>query len=119
MNHVSVNTVVIVISMMAISLSMKAGGNNETAGARSSGLGGASVMISDQWSSSNNPGALGLIDRYFVGVAYESRYFIPEASYKGLTFAAPLGGGTIGIVGHSFGYASYNDNRLGVSYAMK
>ena len=119
MNQFSVNIVGIVISMMAISLSMKAGGNNETAGARSSGLGGTSVMISDQWSSSNNPGALGLVDRYFFGVAYESRYFIPEASYKALTFAAPLGGGTIGIVGHSFGFASYNDNRLGVSYARK
>ena len=119
MKFVSVSISVFTAAWMLASVSAHAGGNNETAGGRSSGLGGASVTLSDQWSSSNNPGALGLVDRYALGVAYESRYFIPEASYKGLTFTAPIGGGTIGIVGHSFGYASYNDNRLGVSYARK
>jgi len=119
MNKLSVNIVFIAALVVMCSYVVMAGGNYETGGARSSGVGGASVMLRDQWSTSNNPGALGLVDRYFIGVAYESRYFIPEAAYKGLSFAAPLGGGTIGVIGHSFGYASYNDNRLGLSYARE
>tara|TARA_B110000046_G_scaffold179070_1_gene207771 strand:+ start:812 stop:1012 length:201 start_codon:yes stop_codon:yes gene_type:complete len=43
-------------------------------------------------------GAIGLINQFSVAVAYESRYFFPEASSKALAFSAPLGGGSIGIV---------------------
>lgn len=119
MNTLTVNGWVVAVMILTTAFSTMAGGNNETVGARASSLGGASVMFADQWSTSNNPGSLGLINHNYVGVAYESRYFLPEAALKALTFAAPLGGGSIGIIGHSFGYASYNDNRFGVSYARK
>lgn len=96
---------------------VSAGGGNETQGARSSAMGGASVTFTDVWSASNNPGALGLLDKYAVGLAYETRFFLPEAGLKSLVAAAPLGGGTVGLTGHSFGYASYAENRVGLAYA--
>lgn len=100
-------------------VTLYAGGNNETSGARSTGIGGASVSAIDMWSVANNPGALGLIDKYNLGVAYESRYFLPEAAQKAATFNGPLGGGSMGVVAHSFGYAGYQDNRFGISYGRK
>ncbi|MEX2597572.1 MAG: hypothetical protein WEC59_11640 [Salibacteraceae bacterium] len=100
-------------------LEVFAGGENETAGARSHALGNASVSLVDGWSVTNNQGALGLLDQYFLGAAYESRYFLPEAGFAAFSFAGPLGGGSIGVVAHSYGYATYRDNRMGLSYGRK
>lgn len=96
-----------------------AGGNNETAGARSHALGNASVGLVDGWSTTNNVGALGLLNQYYVSSAFESRYFLPEAGFAALSFAGPLGGGSIGLVGHSYGYASYRETRVGLGYGRK
>ena len=96
-----------------------AGGNNETAGARSHSLGNASVALVDPWSPTNNVGALGRLDVYSFSSAYESRYFLPEAGFAALSFAAPLGGGSLGIIAHSYGYAAYRESRIGLGYGRK
>ena len=119
MNPFAIRLILLLVACNTSSILLYAGGINETKGARTAALGGASVMFVDQWSVSNNPGAIGLINQFSVAVAYESRYFLPEASLKALAFSAPLGGGSVGIVGHSFGYSSFNENRLGVTYARK
>ena len=108
---------ILTIIAICISPSVLAGGGNETQGARSGALGGASVTLSDVWSTTNNPAALGLMDRFAVGLAYETRYFLPEAGLKSVSFVSPLGGGCIGLIGHQYGYAGYRDNRVGLSYA--
>lgn len=111
----------ILLSFVIFSLSkiLIAGGNNEIHGARSVAMGGAAVSTIDIWSTSNNPGALGLLDQFGIGVSYESRHLLPEAGLKSFALAAPVSGGTFSLVGHSYGYASFSDNRLGVAYARK
>ncbi len=96
-----------------------ASGGNETQGARASALGGASVTLYDAWSTTNNIGALGMIDQYQMAVAYENRFFLPQVGMRSIAFAGPLGGGSIGVVGHNYGYAGYANNRLGLGYARK
>ena len=98
---------------------LRAGGNNESHGARSVAMGGAVVSSVDIWSTSNNPGALGMLDHYGLGLSYESRHLLPEAGLKSFAFAAPVSGGTFSLVGHSYGYASFSDNRIGLAYARK
>lgn len=96
-----------------------AGGGNETGGGAAAGLNGAAATTTNVWSTTNNIGALALQDKFAVGVAFESRFLIPEAGLKTFAMAAPLGSGTVGLVGHQFGYSSYTDSRLGMGYAMK
>lgn len=111
--------IVIVISLFACIQLAQASGRNETQGARSQALGGASLTLSDEWSSTNNIGALGLIDKYSIGIGYETRFFLPEAGLRSISAAAQMGGGSIGIVGHNYGYAGFANNRIGVSYGRK
>lgn len=102
-----------------ISVISFAGGGNEHGGARVEGMAGTSLTQVDVWSTTNNIGALGLQDKFAVGASFQSRYFLPEAALKSVALAAPLGGGTIGLVGHQFGYAAFSDNRVGLGYARK
>lgn len=105
--------------LFSTSLVCVAGGENETQGARANALGGASVALSDVWSASNNPGALALMNRYAVGMAYGTRFFLPEAGMKTLNAALPLGGNVFGIAAHSYGYSGYSNNRIGLSASRK
>ena len=105
--------------LVCLSDQIYASGGNETQGARSQALGGASLTLSDEWSSTNNVGSLGLINRNAFGIGYETRFFLPEAGLRSISAALPLGGGTIGVVGHNYGYAGFANNRIGLSYGRK
>ena len=94
----------------------QAGNGVETGGARSQALGNAWVALVDQWSVYNNPGAIGLINTHCIATSYESRYFLPEAGFAGISYIAPLGGGSIGLMGQTYGYSAYRSSRFGLSY---
>lgn len=104
---------------ICLSAQISASGGNETQGARSQALGGASLTLADEWSSTNNPGAIGLVDRYAFGLGYETRFFLPEAGLRSVSAVMPLGGGSVGIVGHNYGFAGFANNRIGLSYGRK
>jgi len=89
------------------------------AGAKSVALGGASTVLSDVWSVSSNPGALGKLEGYGVGVAYQNQFFLPQMSAKGVSVGIPIGTGTIGVSTHSYGYKSFSQNRVGLAYAQQ
>lgn len=94
--------------------------DNHLLGARSAGIGNASVMLSDAWSVYHNQAGLGFMSKITAGIAYEGRFFIPEMGLKGAVIAVPLKkGGTFGLSVSSFGYSQYNENKAGVAYAMK
>jgi hypothetical protein len=114
-----VRTILAYLFVALTSLPALASGGNETQGARANSMAGTSVTLVDAWSTTNNPGALGLIDKFSFGMGYETRFFLPEASLRSVAMAAPLGGGTVGLVGHNYGFAGYSDNRVGLSYGRK
>lgn len=88
-------------------------------GARSSGLGGASVTLVDAFSYHHNPGALGFIEQSTVGFSYESRYLLKELQSQGFSIAQPLKKGVLSVGGQFYGYEQFRTNRVGAGYSLK
>jgi len=94
-----------------------AGNDNTPIGARSAGLGHASVTLSDVWSAHHNQAGLGFLTRAEAGAYYENRFLLPELSLSGAVFALPTAKGTFGLNIRNFGYKLYSESKIGISYA--
>jgi hypothetical protein len=94
-------------------------GENENfpIGARSSGMGNASVSLSDVWSAQHNQAGLGFMKDISAGVYYENRFSLKELSLKGAVIALPIKGGTFGVSISNFGYSLYSENKYCFSFA--
>jgi hypothetical protein len=88
-------------------------------GARSAGLGHASITLSDVWCLHHNQAGLGNLNRFSAGVYYESRFMMPEMGLNAAAMAMPLGKGALGFSFRSFGYKAYQDAKLGLAYGRK
>lgn len=97
----------------------KAGGGNETTGATAIGLAGAGITQRNVWSATNNVGALGAVDEFAIGVAYENRFGLSNVGLKTLVATLPTAGGTFGFAAHQFGFSSYQENRVGLGYGKR
>ncbi len=95
----------------------KAGNEDFPLGARSSGMGNASVSLSDVWSAHHNQAGLGFVRDISAGAYYENRFLIKELSIKGVVVALPVKGGTFGLCMSNFGYSLYNENKYSLSFA--
>ncbi|MDQ3193176.1 MAG: hypothetical protein M3Q58_16450 [Bacteroidota bacterium] len=93
--------------------------NNNQLGARSAAMGNSSVAISDLWSVHHNQAGLAGLDKMQAGIYYENRFLIPELSLKGLALAMPVKNGVFGLSVSQFGFALYNESKVGLSYAQK
>ena len=96
-----------------------AGNNNIPLGARSAALGGASVTLSDLWSTQNNQAGLAHLDSIEVGVYAERKFMLPQLGYNAFAGAIPIKGGTFGLSYSRLGYAKYNENKIGLAFAKK
>jgi hypothetical protein len=94
-----------------------AGNENYPIGARSAGMGNASVSQSDVWSAHHNQAGLGFVRDFSGGVYYENRFLLKALSIKGGVAALPVKGGTFGLCISNFGYSLYNENKYSVSFA--
>ena len=92
---------------------------NFGSGAKSAGMGNASLGNTDIWAIFNNQAGLADLKYMQAGVFYESRFLMPDLGVKGGSFALPTTSGTFGVSINSFGYAQYNENRYGLAYARK
>jgi hypothetical protein len=88
------------------------------AGARSAAMGDASLMNVDVWAGFNNPAALAGLDNMSLGMFYENRFLVSELSYAAFAFAIPVKSGVWAVSYSRFGYSLYNENRVGLAYAM-
>ncbi len=96
-----------------------AGNDNIPLGARSAALGGASVTLSDLWSTQNNQAGLAQIDSLEVGVYAERKFLLPQLGYNAFAGVLPIKGGTFGLSYSRFGYSKYNENKVGLAFAKK
>lgn len=103
---------------LLLSVGLFAQHDNWQAGARSAAMGNASVANQDVWAGFNNPAALTSMDNISMGLYYENAYLVPEMSTAALAVAIPMGRAAIGVNYSRFGYALYNENRIGLAYAM-
>lgn len=93
--------------------------DNRHIGARSAGLGNASVTFSDLWSVHHNQAGLAFVERISFGLYYENRFLLPELGLKGGAAALPVGSGVFGLSVSSFGYSLYSESKYGLAYARK
>jgi len=105
------------ILCIATAFFSKAGNENLPLGARSSGMGNASVSLSDVWSAHHNQAGLGFLRDFSAGAYYENRFLIKELSIKGGVAALPVKGGTFGLCISNFGYSLYHENKYSLSFA--
>ncbi len=82
-------------------------------------MGNASVTSNDVWAFHNNPGALGDLDQFSIGVSYENRFLLKELQSQGVAVAIPLKVGVISFGGQTFGYRNYRTYRGGLGYSMR
>jgi hypothetical protein len=105
------------ILCIATAFFSKAGNEDLPLGARSSGMGNASVSLSDVWSEHHNQAGLGFVRDISAGAYYENRFLLKELSIKGGVVALPVKGGTFGLCISNFGYTLYHENKYSLSFA--
>jgi len=98
---------------------VKAGNINYPAGARSAGLSGASVTLSDAWGTFNNQAALSFLKKPIIGFYFENKFLVQEFELQAGTFAVPFKPGTFGFCYRFFGYSKYNEAKFGLAYGRK
>jgi hypothetical protein len=94
-----------------------AGGDFSVIGARQAGMGRSSVALTDFWNIQNNQAGIALIDKFSVGIYYESQFSLNQLSTKSAAFLAPTKFGVLGLSFNHFGYSLYNDMKIGLVYA--
>jgi len=93
--------------------------NEGITGARSYGLAGSSILNSDLWSTNNNPAGLAFLEKWNAGISYENQFLLSELSNKTAIITAPVTNGSFGLSVNQFGYSSFNENRIGLSYGQR
>ena len=94
-----------------------AGSDNYSIGARSAGLGNASVTLTDPWSVYHNQAGLARLDKISFGIDYSNRFSLSELSTKSLVAGIPTNFGVVGVSFSYFGYSLYNNSKVGLAYA--
>jgi len=88
-------------------------------GGRSAGLAHASVTLSDVWSSHHNQAGLAWIKKPSIGVYYQNKFSIKELDNIGLAYVHPIKKGALALQWSNFGYALYQENKIGLAYALQ
>jgi hypothetical protein len=106
--------------LVLISTALVHAQENFSMGARSAGMGHATLCLADVWASHHNQAALGYLEDAGVSVYYENRWFTSSMSVQGATAAFPTGKwGAVGFVYSRFGDANYNQSKYGLTYGVR
>lgn len=108
---------ILVILLVLLNQSLYAGGEVFPIGSRQAGMGRTSVALTDFWNIQNNQAGIALIDKISFGIYYESRFMVSELSMKSVAVVVPTKIGVLGLSFNHFGYESYNDMKIGLTYA--
>lgn len=88
-------------------------------GARANGLANTTLMVNDVWSVKNNIGALGMLTKTQVGIAYQNRFLLKEFSNQSVAFNFNSKAGNIGGYFQQTGFSLYRQMVGGIGYSMK
>lgn len=113
----SLKKLIILLLFLLIGFTVTAGGDFNVIGSREAGMGRSSVALTGFWNIQNNQAGIALMDKFGVGVYYESQFTLNQLSTKSAAFMAPTGIGVLGITFNHFGYNLYNDIKIGLVYA--
>jgi len=90
----------------------------QTKGARSAGMAGLNLGLSDLFSAINNQAMLPEIKSISAGLTIQNQYLVKNLNTAALAVAVPIGNGAAGIFFSTYGYQLYRQNKLGLSYAL-
>ncbi len=93
--------------------------SNANFGGRSAGMAHASVTLSDVWSTHHNQAGLAWLKAPSVGVYYQNKFTLKELNNIGLAYAHPMKKGTMAVQWSNFGYSLYQENKVGLAYALQ
>jgi hypothetical protein len=84
--------------------------------ARSRGMAGAGVMLTDQWSAFNNPAGLAQLLSPVFGIYYENYYLVPELGLGAFSLSIPTRTGNFSAGFSAFGVSGLRQSRAVLSY---
>ncbi len=102
--------------LLLASTDIYAANDNYPSGARASGLANAGVVLTDLWSNFHNQAGLSHVEKITMGFHYENKYVVDEYGLHSMAIAIPVHRGTVGINAALFGYARYNETKIGLAY---
>jgi hypothetical protein len=85
-------------------------------GSRAAALANAVVMESDFWSIGQNQAGLGDYHNFSIGFHHENKFVIDEYALHALALTIPVKPGTLGLSYTYFGYAQYNESKIGLAF---
>ncbi len=88
-------------------------------GARAAGMGGIATVHTDVWSAVNNPGSLGLLNTFNVGIFHEQRFGMADMGVSSVVGAFPLFGNGVGLSLSNTGFRDYGENHFGIATGRK
>jgi hypothetical protein len=103
--------------VFVLPFSMIAANDNYPFGGRAASMGNAAVTLFDLWAVSHNQAGLSQIEHITAGVYMENRFLIPELNLGAGALAVPAAGGVFGLSFTHFGYAMFNENKVGLAYS--
>lgn len=89
------------------------------AGIRGRALGGTGLVFTDAHSVWTNPAGLGRLEALGLNASGEQRFALAELQTVQFGAALPVANGGFGLSVLSFGFTSYRENRLGLSYGRQ
>lgn len=114
-------TVILCLLMIDAMTNVYAQADNALVGARATGMGNASVTMTDAWSILNNIAGMTGMEQTTAFATYENRFGFAPFQTLGIGAVAPLSstGGVVGASISRFGDELYNELKIGIGYAHK
>ncbi len=88
-------------------------------GGRAIGVSNASLTYQDNWAQLNNQAGLSSLEDITVSAGFTNAYFVKELSTNTIALGLPVKGGVFGLNYTYFGYSKFNQNKIGLAYAMQ
>ena len=86
--------------------------SNFQSGARSEGMGHASITLNDPWAVFNNIGALSGSEAFSMGFSYKSQFSVEGFNTAALCMNLPFKQANIGVGARRFGDAIFNETKV-------
>ena len=91
-----------------------------SSGARTQSLANSIGASIDFWNVTNNPSAIAFLDNTSVGIDVKNNFMVKELSTATLAFLMPVNEyGNFGFYLQRFGYSTFSENKLGISFSKK
>lgn len=112
-------TILFLYFLCSISLIFAQNGTSMVAGAKGAAMANTSVTFQDVFAMTSNQSGIAFLPNSSVGLLAEQRFLNSDIRQIGAVAALPSRFGSFGILVQSFGFETYNEQKIGLAYARK